>query len=97
MKDVCWVVHTTLEGPVEMWEGPGTAAEAHALAKVIPTLFAVITMITHDASFDCDPLAWHKIFDPRADSCDNAPCFVTQHERSLENVVSVPAMEIVMY
>jgi len=97
MKDICRVVHTTLEGPVEMWESFCTAAEAHRFAKVIPALFAVITMITHDASFDCDSLAWHEMFNSRTDSCHDAPCFVTQHEWCLESKVAVPAMQIVMY
>jgi hypothetical protein len=32
MKDVRWVIHTILKGPVEMRKGFGAAAEPHTLA-----------------------------------------------------------------
>jgi hypothetical protein len=97
MKDVGWVVHTILEGSIEMRKCFSTAAETHTLAEVISTLFAVITMITHDTGFDCDSLAWYKIFDSGAHSGYYSSCFVTQHERGLKGVFAVPTMQVVMY
>ena len=97
MKDVGWMVHTILEGPVEMRECFGTAAETHTLAEVISTLFAVITMIAHDTSFDCDSLAWYKVFDSGPDGGYYSSCFVAQHERSSKGVFAVPTMQVVMY
>jgi hypothetical protein len=97
MKDVCGMVHTILKGPVEMREGASAAAEPHTLAKVISTLFAVIAVIAHDTSFNCDPLAWYKIFHAGTDSGHYAPRFVTQHEWRLYREVAIPPIQIVMY
>lgn len=91
------VIHTILEGPVEMREGFGTTTKAHALAEVISTLFAVITVITHNTGFDCDSLAWYKIFDSGTDSGHYTSRFVTEHEWSLDSEIAVPTMQVVMY
>jgi len=97
MKDMCWMVHAILEGPIKVREGFGAAAEAHILAKVISTFFAVITMITHDTGFNGDSLAWYKIFDPGTDSGHYATSFVTKHERRSESEITVPPVQIIMY
>lgn len=73
------MIHTALESAVQVGEGLGAAAETHTLAKVISTLFAVIAMIAHDASFDSDTLAWDEIFNPWTDSGYYAPCLMTEY------------------
>jgi hypothetical protein len=74
----------------------GTAAEAHALAEIIPPTFAVITVITHDTSLDCDALARHEIFDPRTDSGYYTCCLMTEYEWCLYREVTIPALQIIM-
>lgn len=93
---MCRVVHTVLEGPVEMGEGFGTAAEAHAFAEVVTTLFAVVAVIAHHAGLDGDTLANNNVFDAWAYSGDDAACFVAQHHGCLHGKVPVAAMEIVV-
>lgn len=77
MENVCGVVHTVLEGTVEMGEGFGTAAEPHALAEVVATLFAVVAVVAHDAGLDGYSLTDHNVFDARAYGGDDSTCFVT--------------------
>jgi hypothetical protein len=83
MKNMCWVVHAILEGPVQVRERFGTAAEAHPLAEVIPSIFAVITVITHNPCLDGNTLAGYKIFDPRTNSGYYACRLMTEDEWSL--------------
>lgn len=71
------MIHTVLESSVEMWKSFSAATEAHTLAQVISPPFTVITMITHNTSFDRNSLAGYKIFDASTDSSHDTPCFVT--------------------
>lgn len=97
MEDVSGVVHTVLEGAVEMGEGLCAAAEAHALAEVIATLFAITTVIAHDTSLDGDSLAHHEVLDTGAYGRDDAACFVTQDQGRLQHVVAISAVHVVMH
>lgn len=83
MKNMGRVVHTILECSIQVRERFGAAAEAHALAQVIPPVFAVIAVITHDTGLDSNALARHKIFNSRADSGYYPCCFMAKYEGCL--------------
>lgn len=70
------MVHAILKSPIEMGECFSAATEAHVLAEVVPPLFAVVTVATHDACLYGDTLTWYEIFDPWTDGCHDACCFV---------------------
>jgi hypothetical protein len=59
MEDVGRVVHVLLKGSIEVREGLGAAGEPKTLAKVVPTLGAVATIVAHNTGLDGYSLANH--------------------------------------
>jgi hypothetical protein len=73
------VVHPLLERAISMWKDGGTTAEAHALAQVIPILFAKIAI---PAIYTClygYTLTWDEVFYAWSDCGDDAGSFVAEN------------------
>ena len=96
MKDVGWVVHILLEGPIEVGEGLRAAGEPETLAEVVTTLGAKATVVAHDAGLDSDSLTNHEVLDIRTNSGDDASGLMTEDQGCLEGEVSIPTMDIIM-
>lgn len=96
MQDMCGVVEFMLEGPVQVREGFGAAAEAEGLAEIVATLGAVVARVAHDSSLDCDALAYGEAIDTFADRGDDACCFMAEDERRLKGKVAVSTMDVVV-
>ena len=57
VQDVSRVIHSALQGTVDMREGGSTTAEAHGLAEVIAAISTKTTVTAHDAGLYGDALA----------------------------------------
>ncbi|KAF5378757.1 hypothetical protein D9615_006972 [Tricholomella constricta] len=79
MEDKSRMIHAALKGTICMRENGSTAAEAHALAKIVPALCAEVTGSAIDTCLDSHALAWHKVRDARADSGDDTGCFMAEN------------------
>jgi hypothetical protein len=90
------MVYAVLERTVEMGKSLCAAAEAHACAEIVPTFFAVLALVAHDAGLDRDALTWNEVFYAWTDGGDDPSCFMAENHGSLKGKVAVPAMGIVM-
>ena len=79
VEDMSGVIHSLLEGAVSMRKDGRTTTETHALAKVVATLFAEITIPTIDTCLDGDTLTWNEVFDAWPDCGNDASSFMTKN------------------
>lgn len=79
-----------------MRERFSAAAETHAFTEVVTTLFAIVTVVTHDASLDGYTLSWNEVFDASTYCGDDTGCLVTQDERGLDSKVAIPTTEVIV-
>ena len=91
------VVHALLEGAVEVGECLCAAGEAHVLAEVVAALCAVGAVVAHDARLDGYSLARDEVLDTGTDGGDDAGCFVTEDEGSLDDEVAVASVSVVVH
>jgi hypothetical protein len=96
VEHVRGVVNEFLEGAIQVREGLGRRAEAEALAEVVTATTAVVAVVAHHASLDCDALADDAVAHARADGGDDPRRLVTEHEWRLERKVAIATVGVIV-
>lgn len=97
MEDMGGVVHTGLEGAVNVGEARSRRAEAHPLAEVVATFVAEGTGAAVDASLDGDALTNLEVsLGAAANGAHDACRLVTEDKGCADGEVTVAAVAVVV-